>query len=78
MKIRYTFHALERMKQRGIDKAFVVKCLVEPDKLDSLDKAYRCIKRIDGKVLIVVYREMHNAILVITAFVSSKVRKYLS
>lgn len=66
------------MKQRGIDRGLVKSCLEKPDRVDPLNDVYRCTKRIEGKVLVVVYRRAHDRILVITAFVSSKTRKYLS
>ncbi len=78
MKIRYTIHALERMKQRGINRALVEGCLEEPDKVHLLNDVYHCIKRIEERVLVVVYRRTYDGILVITAFLSSKNRKYLA
>ena len=77
MKIRYTLHALERMKQRGIDKELVEECLENPDRTLLKEDTYRCIKKIDDKVLVVIYRKNNNTILVITAFVSTKKHKYL-
>ncbi len=32
MKVRYTFHVLERIKHIGIDKRLVIECLENPDK----------------------------------------------
>ncbi len=78
MKIHYTLHALERMKQRGIDRELVESCLEKPDKVDKLNNVYRCVKRISEKVLVVVYRRTRDTTLVITTFISSRIRKYLS
>ncbi len=77
MKIRYSLHALERMKQRGIDRELVEECLANPDKVDHLNDVYRCIKKHGEKVLVVIYKRFHNTILVITTFISSKINKYL-
>jgi len=77
MKIRYILHALERMKQRGIDKEVIKECFKHPDKDEKLNDIYRCVKRINSKVLVIIYRIRSNTILVITAFVSSKLHKYL-
>ena len=78
MKIRYTFHSLERMKQRGINKELVEECLGKPDKTIVLkDNTHRCIRKIGDRVLIVIYKINGHTILVITAFTSTKIRKYL-
>ncbi len=77
MKIHYTLHALERMRQRGIRKDLVEQCVREPDRDERLDDVRRCIKRLDGKVLVVIYRRDSDTIIIVTAFTSSKVHKYL-
>ena len=78
MRVRYTFHALERIRQRGIEKKLITLCIREPDKSEQLEEVRKCVKRIDDKVIIVVYREGHDEILVITAYLSSKIHKYLA
>ncbi len=77
MKIRYTLHALERIKQRGIDKELIEECLENPDRTQLKEDTYRCIKKTNGRVFVVIYRKNDNIILVITAFVSTKTHKYL-
>ena len=77
MKIRYTLHALERIKQRGIYKELVEECLEKPDRTLLEEDTYRCIKKINDRVLVVIYRKDNDTILVITAFVSTKTHKYL-
>jgi hypothetical protein len=77
LKIRYTLHALERMKQRGIDKELVEECLENPDRTLLKEDTYRCIKKINDRVLVVIFRKNDDTILVITAFVSTKTHKYL-
>ena len=56
------------------------KSLENPDKISSMEEnVYRCIKKIDGRVLVVIYNKTinNNSILIITAFISTKIRKYL-
>ena len=78
MRIHYTLHALERMHQRGIDRILVEKCLENPDKDSLLGDTRKCIKKIDDRVLVVIYRKVNDTTLVITAFISSKIHKYLA
>ena len=77
MKIVYSLHALERIRQRGIDKKLIVLCIQKPDKSEELEEAYRSIKKIDNKVVVVIYRREDNKVIVITAYISSKLDKYL-
>ena len=77
MKIVYSLHALERIRQRGIDKKLIVLCIQKPDKSEELEEAYRSIKKIDNKVVVVIYRREDDKVVVITAYISSKLDKYL-
>ncbi len=78
MRIRYTLHALERIKQRGIEREAVEECLRNPDKVISLNNVFQCVKKVEkDKVLIVVYRKLDEMLLVITAYISAKIHKYL-
>ena len=78
MKIRYTLHALERMRQRGIEKSLIEECLRNPGKEEGLgDDVYKCVRRINRKVLIVIYKRVDDATIIITAYISSKIHKYL-
>ncbi|BES82194.1 DUF4258 domain-containing protein [Pyrodictium abyssi] len=76
MKIRCTFHAIERMRQRGIKREEVEDCLDDPDRILEVEEL-KCVKRLNGKVLVVVYRKDADAVVVITAFRSSKLHRYL-
>ena len=78
MKIVYSLHALERIRQRGINKKLIVLCIQKPDRSEELEGAYRSIKKIDNKVIVVIYRKKDDKVVVITAYISSKVQKYLS
>ncbi|MEB3755899.1 MAG: DUF4258 domain-containing protein [Desulfurococcales archaeon] len=80
MKIHYTFHAIERMRQRDINREEIETCLNNPDKTIE-DKEFKCInkciKRLNDKALVVVYRMETDTIIVITAYRTSKLYKYL-
>ena len=77
MRIIYSLHALERMRQRGIGKELIVLCIQKPDKSEELEGVYRCVKKIDNKVIIVIYRRENDKFTVVTAYLSSKLHKYL-
>lgn len=78
MKIKFIEHALERMKERGITKDEVINAINEPD---YVGKGYGnrevAQKLIDGKLLRVIYEKHGDEIVVITAYKTSKVEKYL-
>jgi len=65
------------MRQRGISVTMVELCITAPDRDKSLDDLCRCVKKLNRRVLIVVYKKFHNEVLVITAYISTKIRKYL-
>ena len=66
------------MKQRTIDKVLVEECLENPDKTILLrENTHRCIKKINDRVLVVIYKINNDTILIITAFTPTKTHKYL-
>ncbi len=74
MKIIFTKHALERMKERDIGFKEVKSTLKNPDKIAN----NRYIKKIDSYVLIVVVNEESKGVIkIVTVFKSSKISKYL-
>ena len=77
MNIIYTMHALERIRQRGINKNLVLKCLNEPDKDEELKDIHRCVKKLNDKLIVVIYRVENNDFIIITAYITTKVHKYL-
>ncbi len=77
MRIIYSLHALERMRQRGIDKKLVTLCIQDPDRSEKIEEVYRCIKKIDNKVIITIYKQENDKFIVITAYLSSRLHKYL-
>ncbi len=78
MKIKFIEHALERMKERGITEDEVINAISEPD---YVGKGYGdrevAQKLINGKLLRVIYEKHGDEIIVITAYKTSKVEKYL-
>jgi len=76
LKKRYTFHAMERMRQRGICREEVEACLDDPSRIIE-DKESKRVKKLNDKALIVVYGMEADAITVITAYYTSKLYKYL-
>jgi hypothetical protein len=77
-QIIFIQHALDRLKERGISKELVMKIIRNPDGVDS-EIATRNIayKLIEGKLIRIVYDEEEESIVVISAYSTSKVRKYL-
>ncbi len=74
MKVVFTKHALERIKERNIKFEDIEKTLRYYDKI--IDNKH--IKKINSYVLIVVVsKENKRVIKIITAFKSSKINKYL-
>jgi len=51
VKIIYTLHTLERMRQRGIDKELVALCVQSPDKREEVGGVYRYVRKINDKVI---------------------------
>jgi len=77
VKVIYSLHALERMRQRGISKELVALCVQSPDKKEEVGGVYRCVRKINDKVIVVICRQEDDKIIVITSYLSSKIRKYL-
>lgn len=76
--IRYTIHAIRRLQERGISKDDVEECLYKPDRDVPLKwGARRCIKIKGRYALVVIYKVDNKDIIVVTAFLTSKIDKYL-
>ncbi len=78
MIIIYSKHALERMKQRDISKEIVEMSFASPEKIVHKASESVLIKKLKTKLLVVVFRETDSVIFVITAYITSKVNKYLN
>ena len=73
MKIRYTLHALERLRQRGIKRELVEHCLKSPDKDEEINDLRRCTKKkLNNRVIVVVYKQVNDTLIVITAYITIK------
>lgn len=83
MNISFSQHALSQLKERGILRTAVFNALQSPDKIFQQSvKRFQVIKKIEKSgrryLLIVIYDKIdfsHQQ--VVTAFITSKVRKYL-
>ena len=72
----FTVHAAARMKQREISVQEVEQCLEDPDKTIK-DDIVKAVRKLNNKLLAVVYKTLNSEKLVITAYKTSKMQKYL-
>ncbi len=77
MRMVFSLHALERMRQGGIDRELVVLCIQNLDKSEELEGVRRCVKRINNRVIIVIYKRENDKFIVVITYLSSKLHKYL-
>lgn len=82
MKTIFSKHAKNQMFERNISEDDVISTLLKPDKIisqpDKKFKAIKLIKKRDKKYLIVViFRQINSIQKVITAFLTTKIKKYL-
>ncbi len=76
-RIVFIAHALERLRDRKISKELVIQALNEPDSVDTGYLGRKIAQKIlNGKLIRVIYEEAEDEILVITAYITSKVEKY--
>ncbi len=77
-QITFIQHALDRLKERGINEELVIKVIENPDNIDPESQRRRIAQKlINGKLLRVVYDDEDESIVVISAYRTSKVDKYL-
>jgi len=76
MILIFSAHARERIKERGIKQKDVKQCLLASVVVSPTGENI-AVKRLNGKVLVVVFRKTGDIYFVITAFASSKSEKYL-
>lgn len=77
MLIKFTKHALERMRARGITKEEIINAITNPDK--EINDSYGNIiaHKVKEKYLLrVFYRIEEDSKVVITAYKTSKIDKY--
>ncbi|WP_297510651.1 DUF4258 domain-containing protein [Thermococcus sp.] len=78
MEIRFIPHALERLRERRIPKELIEETLSSPDTvLEGYCGRRVAQKHLNGKLIRVIYEEETDGVLVvITAYVTSKVKKH--
>jgi hypothetical protein len=65
------------MKQRNISKEIIEMSFASPEKIVHKVSESVLIKKLKTNLLVVVFRETDSVIFVITAYITSKVKKYL-
>ena len=75
-RIIFIQHAADRLKERGIPLDLVEETIRNPDKIDFENERKIAQKLVDGKLLRVIYEE-EEAIVVISAYRTSRVDRYL-
>ena len=82
MQIIFSKHALYQLKEREISKEEVILALLNPDKIISqIDQRFKALKIVKRKrkkfLLVVVFEKTNSKKIIITAFLTSKIKKYL-
>jgi hypothetical protein len=75
-QIVFIQHAADRLKERGIALDLVKETIRNPDRTDLENERKIAQKLIEGKLLRVIYEE-EEAIVVISAYRTSQVDRYL-
>jgi hypothetical protein len=71
-------HSLDRMKERCISDEMVRAALNSPDNVDCTDEKRKIAQKfIKGKLLRIIFEEEDETIIVISAYSTSKISKYL-
>ena len=71
-------HALDRLEQRGISKELIIDVITSPDEIDQESEKRRIAQKIiNGKLIRVIYDDEGDSVVVISAYVTSKLGKYL-
>ncbi len=69
MKVVYTSHALESIKERGISKEIIEKSIEKPDEIIMGKKGRKIAhKVINGKLLRVIYEPKEKTYILVTAY----------
>ncbi|MCL6090380.1 MAG: DUF4258 domain-containing protein [Candidatus Thermoplasmatota archaeon] len=66
------------MEERGISRTIVEAVIGNPDTKETQSNQKRAVKIVDGKAIIVIYRETDGLKFIITAFASSRTKRYVS
>lgn len=81
MEITFSQHAMNQLVERKIARATVVETVNNPDTIQRQENGlYQAAKRNKTEtreyLLIVIYRQLSDSIHVVTAFRTSKLKKY--
>ena len=77
-KVFFVQHALDRMSERSITEEQVKSTLNLPDQIDCRNEKRKIAHRfIEGRLLRVIYEEDDDAVIVVSAYCTSKVDKYI-
>lgn len=69
MKLRFTHHAQFRMDERGIGVSSIKVVLKNPDHTETVfGGKFLARKKIDGKILEVIYTQRQNEFVIITIY----------
>mgnify|MGYP001603046411 CR=1 FL=1 len=78
MEVVFSEHARYQMREREITEEEVLETLNIPDRvLRQPDGRYQYSRKLHGRALVVICAQKEHAIEVVTAFPSSKLKKYL-
>ena len=78
MPIKFTRHALQQMQNRRIKKDEVIKTINDPEKLAKNSGNNLIVQRMfEGKFLLVFYRVEEEDKIIITAYKTTKLEKYI-
>lgn len=76
MKIKFTKHAEDILKERNIDITFVEDAVRNPDwKEYAEDELWYAFKRVEGKVLRVVIKGRKKPYMIVTMYYDGRVKK---
>ncbi|KKP32458.1 MAG: hypothetical protein A2312_03590 [Candidatus Staskawiczbacteria bacterium RIFOXYB2_FULL_32_9] len=85
MKIKFSFHAIERIKERGIEKSIIFDAIASPDKMETssvksdrflFKKIYFNLQHKRDHLLIIVCEKEEDVLKVITIIDTSKISKH--
>jgi len=78
MAIIFTKHALQQVKSRKLDKTEIITTLNSPDKQTEDDQGNLIAQKVFGTSLLrVFYLETGTQKIIITAYKTSKIKKYI-
>lgn len=82
MKINFSDHALCQLEQRNLPRVLVEDAVISSHRIvNQSDSRFRALKQLTIKgrlyVLVVVFDQSNQTRTIVTAFVTSKVEKYL-